>query len=139
MFPTQKNAKAKEVQDSAGHNTIQWNRFYVRCVLISLHMFCVNAYFGTQYLTKKEARILVQEDCDFRWPSIPANKKIALFERVKAQLAAEEIPEVRDDIMEWRMAHAVRDTRQNACKCFGHRQICTFLTVTANKAAMPTT
>jgi hypothetical protein len=102
-------------------------------------MFCVNAYFGTQYLTKKEAKILVQEDCDFRWPSIPANKKIALFERVKAQLAAEEIPEVRDDIMEWRMAHAVRDTRQNACKCFGHRQICTFLTVTANKAAMPTT
>jgi len=42
MFPVQKNAKTKEVQEVAGHNTIQWNRFYVRYVEISPNPFYVN-------------------------------------------------------------------------------------------------
>jgi hypothetical protein len=71
--------------------------------------------------TKNEARSINQKQPTWTWPDIPPDDKKAVHDRVNVQLSNENIPEVGEDIIKWRMTLCMRDVRSHACKlAFGY-------------------
>ncbi|EOA87744.1 uncharacterized protein SETTUDRAFT_168889, partial [Exserohilum turcica Et28A] len=58
-------------------------------------------------ITKAEINDLVEENPDVSWPTVPGDVLASIFDRVNAQLRAENIPEVQYDVFSWRMARAI--------------------------------
>ncbi|PVI04245.1 hypothetical protein DM02DRAFT_586458 [Periconia macrospinosa] len=96
LFPLAKKASAEEARDKSGLTKIQWDRFYI--------------------ITKDEANRVVQTNISWTWPRVPANVKVQIIDLVNTALRNESIPEVGEDVLEWRMSIAIRDSRHNLCK-----------------------
>ncbi|KAL5121513.1 hypothetical protein ACEQ8H_000585 [Pleosporales sp. CAS-2024a] len=87
QFELKKGAKTQEAQVHAGLSRLQWDRFY--------------------NITKIEIHDLVEAYPDISWPTVPGDVLSSIFDRVNAQLKAENIPEVQYDVFSWRMARAI--------------------------------
>ncbi|KAF2709114.1 hypothetical protein K504DRAFT_433976 [Pleomassaria siparia CBS 279.74] len=83
-----------DMRTAAGHSPLQWLRFY-------------------RY-TKKEARIINKANPNWTWPDVPFNDMEAVKQRVNAQLAIDNIPQVNSDVIWWRMILCMRDVRAHA-------------------------
>lgn len=82
-------SKASDVQAIAGHTKTQWKRFLT--------------------LTWDEAeRLCLSHPTCPAWFKVPADEQEALLERLNKLLAAENIPQVATEVLDWRMAQAVR-------------------------------
>ncbi|KAF2648854.1 hypothetical protein K491DRAFT_669910 [Lophiostoma macrostomum CBS 122681] len=84
-------ANVSEAMQHAGHNFIQWQRFYL--------------------ITKEEAHALLQKNSRWNWKDVPADEKAQIRSRVNASLVSEEIPVVDDDVFYWRMTILIHDIR----------------------------
>ncbi|KAH6861249.1 hypothetical protein AA0117_g12846 [Alternaria alternata] len=87
-FELKKGAKTQEAQMRAGHDKLQWDRFY--------------------NITKAEINTLVEANPDISWPTVPGDVLATIFARVNARLRDEQIPEVQYDVFSWRMARAIQ-------------------------------
>ncbi|KAF5845580.1 hypothetical protein GGP41_009372 [Bipolaris sorokiniana] len=86
-FELKKSAKTHEAQEKSGYNKLQWDRFY--------------------NITKAEINALVEANPGVNWPSVPGDVLAKIYDRVNAQLQAENIPKVEYDVFSWRMARAI--------------------------------
>ncbi|KAF2277933.1 uncharacterized protein EI97DRAFT_466046 [Westerdykella ornata] len=89
-----RTAKTDEARTAAGHDLIQWQRFYM--------------------ITREEARKHVQGDPTRSWPSVAAHEKKAMLDRINQLLANEDIPEVSQSLFLWRMKKAIQDAKEVA-------------------------
>ncbi|KAF2193049.1 hypothetical protein K469DRAFT_551890 [Zopfia rhizophila CBS 207.26] len=83
------NASSEEAQRTAGHDRFGWGRFLD--------------------FTRFEATNLAQRWTS--WTSVPANKKRATLQRINERLEGEDIPDIQDDVLTWRMSPAMRRLR----------------------------
>ncbi|KAF2128805.1 hypothetical protein P153DRAFT_357318 [Dothidotthia symphoricarpi CBS 119687] len=90
-FDLKRSATTREAQAAAHHTKPQWARFYY------------------QHITKAEIDILLEAQPLILWPSIPADVLTEIYNRVNAEIAKEQIPEVGYDIFSWRMARGIQN------------------------------
>ncbi|KAF2272003.1 uncharacterized protein EI97DRAFT_427104 [Westerdykella ornata] len=90
-MPVRKGAPSQEARAAAGHDPLQWERFYA--------------------VTREEAKKIVQKFPGITWPNVPSPIRSEVRSCVNASLASESIPAVEDDVLGWRMALAIRDAR----------------------------
>jgi hypothetical protein len=71
---------------------------------------------GQKIFTKNEARSINKKQPTWTWPDVPPDDKKAVHDRVNAQLSNENIPEISEDVLKWRMTQCMRDVKNHACK-----------------------
>ena len=99
-------SKASDVQAVAGHSKTQWKRF-----LVSRDISTASTLGNKdrQTLTWEEAeRLRLSHPTRSAWFKVPADEQEELLERLNELLAAENIPQVATEVLDWRMAQAVR-------------------------------
>ncbi|KAF2190343.1 hypothetical protein K469DRAFT_658203 [Zopfia rhizophila CBS 207.26] len=85
----QVRAKRSDARAAAGHNPTQWKRFLT--------------------LTWEETEKLYHSQPSWSsWSKVPANVQTQLLETLNESLAQEEIPKITVEVLNWRMAQAIR-------------------------------
>ncbi|KAF2650693.1 hypothetical protein K491DRAFT_697082 [Lophiostoma macrostomum CBS 122681] len=91
-----RKATVEQARGVAGHDYIQWGRFYV--------------------ITKDEAHILLTKNMEWNWKDVPADEKAQIRARINTRLSSEAIPQIDDDVFSWRMSIIIYDIKKWASK-----------------------
>jgi hypothetical protein len=61
-----------------------------------------------------KAKALYEEDSDWTWTGLSPEQRVDLKEEINIGLAEKQIPEVSEDVVQWRMAHCFQSLKSNA-------------------------
>ncbi|KAL6158932.1 hypothetical protein ACJQWK_03076 [Exserohilum turcicum] len=95
-FDLLRKASKKEAQERAGYDDAQWKEFY--------------------NITKAEMDELVAGNPDITWTTVPKDELSKIHESVNGKLRTIQIPEIKKDVFEWRMARGLQDKASTKAK-----------------------